>query len=815
MSLAQRLRPFVVCLLLLAAVPRGAGAQIVEVLEDVKNLRDYAEAADHYRKKLAELHSSYNKCLARGASIDRCQAVLAFCGFRELPLGGIAGEFIDMFQLTQLFKVDCGNGECFACCYVPGSGCHSAFHSEENEPVINCNEAYGGGTHEVGMTLLDPGAQPGQGCLFTPQTCDHLPICSSAMSPAQITAINADPNHVIKSSEAAGSRARTFGIGMMADWSRSLSSTHTSSDIPSDFIRQEVQPLSVLGGFMTGRGCTGWQTKLAAFPEDWSEEQFRIDNSDGSYADAPSHYNGVRQLGLVRLMASVPNLYNRLKFVESQIWTPPTIKQYLAQIGDPDEVLLQTMSPVALDILKKNKQVQDYRLLAVPLPGETVSPRLFNGCELADPPALSLSSQTRGSLGIDLRVVATDSEVSSDVAVDLLVFWGDGSVTRQTLPPGGQPLTVSHNYAAGGKYQVLAMAENDAGLRTVGALVVQTVGTGTNAANAPVPILSEIQLVDLRAEIVSSTGNTLSMMFELEAWPVGGERHALGISRALPVPLNTTVSFGTVAGWNMSAAPLQSVIIRPSRFGDGYLIGFRKNYFTLDRLRIGVYSTRDNRLRFQDVPVTAQMVRLYPVGSTTPVLLTQPVYGPDGRLQIPVQADGVRYERVDLIFPQSVFTQAIQGPVTTAGWTGVTGVLAETKPNDRSTTPDPRPLDFYTVPPCRLVDTRGTSGALGAPALLPFPDRTFAVTGVCGIPKEARALSLNVTVAEAGAVGHVRLFPGMAPLPNTSTINFLPGITRANNTIIGLAGNGSGTLQAHLESSAPAELILDVNGYFK
>lgn len=70
------------------------------------------------------------------------------------------------------------------------------------------------------------------------------------------------------------------------------------------------------------------------------------------------------------------------------------------------------------------------------------------------------------------------------------------------------------------------------------------------------------------------------------------------------------------------------------RFGEGYLNGFRGVYFTLDKIRVGVYSTQDDRLRFHDIPVTPGMVRLHPVGSTVPVLLTQPVYGTDGRLRI-------------------------------------------------------------------------------------------------------------------------------------------------------------------------------------
>lgn len=790
----------------------GARAELpVRDILSVSPVGDFVGVWDYYTGT-PDYFTNFNSCIAKGTHPDRCHAVMVYCSINDLPLGGVAGQFIDQFQLTQLFKIDCGNGACYACCFVPGSGCHSAFHSEDGSTVINCNAGYGPGTAQVGRTLVtDPNAQPGQACLFTPQTCDHIGTCSSARTPQQIEAINGNPNHIIKSSPAIDSRARSFGTGVLADWSKFLTGYHTSSAEPSDVIRQAVHPLSSLSSFITGRGCAGWRHNLPeSFPGDWSEPQFRIDDENGNYDAEASHYNGVRQLGLVRLMSSVPNLFNRLAFVESRIWTAAAIDQYLAAVGDPDEALLQFMSPVALEVLKKNKFVQDYRLLAVPLPGEVVPERLFNGCLLADPPALEFQYQPRGPLGIDLEIEAADSAVSSAHEVGVLVLWGDGGVTRLTIPPGGGLQTVSHDYAAGGKYQVLAVAQNEAGLRAIGALAIDTAGLGTDPGNAPVPILSEIQLVDLQAEIDSSGGNTLMMMFELETWPAADQGYALGLSRALPMPVDKLVHFGTVAGWNLQAVPVQGVTIRPYRFGEGYLNGFRGVYFTLDRVRVGVYSTQDDRLRFHDVPVTPQMIRLYPSGGGAPVLLTQPTYGPDGRLKIPVQIGSTRYVRIDLVFPESLFAQAAQGPVTDGDWTGVVGTLLEVMPDDGFQAAPPPPLDFHTLPPCRLVDTRIQGGPLQ-----PGPDRFFSLTGACGVPGDAKALALNVTVLQSAAAGHLRLYPGQGPLPTASTISFSAGLTRANNTIMALANDGTGTIKVHLDSAGLAHLVLDVNGYFK
>ena len=123
------------------------------------------------------------------------------------------------------------------------------------------------------------------------------------------------------------------------------------------------------------------------------------------------------------------------------------------------------------------------------------------------------------------------------------------------------------------------------------------------------------------------------------------------------------------------------------------------------------------------------------------------------------------------------------------------------------------PLDFYTLSPCRLLDTRQAYGPTGGPAL-PFSiPRVFVAAGRCGIPAGAKALAVNITVLDPPGPGNVRLFPGDADTTPTSAINFTTGVTRSNNAIVPLASSGSGTLS--LQSSvAGAHVVLDVTGYF-
>ena len=120
-------------------------------------------------------------------------------------------------------------------------------------------------------------------------------------------------------------------------------------------------------------------------------------------------------------------------------------------------------------------------------------------------------------------------------------------------------------------------------------------------------------------------------------------------------------------------------------------------------------------------------------------------------------------------------------------------------------------LGFYTLSPCRLVDTRGVS----APALAAGAARTFAGAGVCGVPAGAKALSLNVTVVPTSAAGNVVAYPGNLAAPTTSTVNFAASQTRANFAIVGLATNGAGTFAVKNRAAAAVDVVVDVAGYFQ
>lgn len=128
-------------------------------------------------------------------------------------------------------------------------------------------------------------------------------------------------------------------------------------------------------------------------------------------------------------------------------------------------------------------------------------------------------------------------------------------------------------------------------------------------------------------------------------------------------------------------------------------------------------------------------------------------------------------------------------------------------------------LQFHTVSPCRLLDSRDPFGAWGGPALPPTGQRVIRATGRCGIPATAKAISTNISIVNAGQAGHLRSFPGdfdTAAVPNAFLINFGAGQTRTNNAILKLSSSGTGTFGLqNFTTSAFTHIVVDVNGWFE
>jgi hypothetical protein len=131
--------------------------------------------------------------------------------------------------------------------------------------------------------------------------------------------------------------------------------------------------------------------------------------------------------------------------------------------------------------------------------------------------------------------------------------------------------------------------------------------------------------------------------------------------------------------------------------------------------------------------------------------------------------------------------------------------------------PPPTETDFYTLTPCRILDTRNAAGPLGGPALAAGQTRTFTVAGVCGIPAGAKSIAVNITAYNPAAMGNIQVFPGDAFPLGISSINFPAGalLAMANSGSIRLATNGAGTVGVKNGSSGTVDFMLDVAGYYQ
>jgi hypothetical protein len=143
------------------------------------------------------------------------------------------------------------------------------------------------------------------------------------------------------------------------------------------------------------------------------------------------------------------------------------------------------------------------------------------------------------------------------------------------------------------------------------------------------------------------------------------------------------------------------------------------------------------------------------------------------------------------------------------------------------------PFQFYSLTPCRAVDTRISTQSQGGygPILTTKVERKFPIQGNCNVPVGATAVALNVTVVTPTNQGSLTLYPAGIAEPLVSTITFPLGTyALANGAIVPLADqsvqpkdlaakftlcDGTTLPCQRVLNNGQAHLALDVTGYFK
>lgn len=127
------------------------------------------------------------------------------------------------------------------------------------------------------------------------------------------------------------------------------------------------------------------------------------------------------------------------------------------------------------------------------------------------------------------------------------------------------------------------------------------------------------------------------------------------------------------------------------------------------------------------------------------------------------------------------------------------------------------PVEYNPLVPGRILDTRQQPGittidgqGLGHGVVAGGSEIQVQVGGRAGVPANASAVVLNVTVTGAQGASFVTVYPCGATRPTTSNLNFTLGQTIPNAVIAKLGSSGT----VCIYTNATTDLIADVNGYF-
>jgi hypothetical protein len=123
---------------------------------------------------------------------------------------------------------------------------------------------------------------------------------------------------------------------------------------------------------------------------------------------------------------------------------------------------------------------------------------------------------------------------------------------------------------------------------------------------------------------------------------------------------------------------------------------------------------------------------------------------------------------------------------------------------------------MVSLTPGRLMDTRegqstvdGQFAGIGVRAANSVTE--LLVGGRGGVPTDAEAVVLNVTVTAPEGSGFITVYPCGQAVPTTSNLNFVAGDTVPNAVVVKM---GAGGMVCLFAAESATHLIADVNGYF-
>ena len=119
------------------------------------------------------------------------------------------------------------------------------------------------------------------------------------------------------------------------------------------------------------------------------------------------------------------------------------------------------------------------------------------------------------------------------------------------------------------------------------------------------------------------------------------------------------------------------------------------------------------------------------------------------------------------------------------------------------------PGTFQSVPPTRLLDTRGDPAAVPAGGTVTVP-----VAGAHGLPASGVGEAVvNLTATQPSAAGNITAYAGGSSPGAVSNVNFVAGQTVPNLAVVAVGADGTIRLVNH--SPGSVHLIVDILGYYR
>jgi glucose/arabinose dehydrogenase/PKD repeat protein len=166
-------------------------------------------------------------------------------------------------------------------------------------------------------------------------------------------------------------------------------------------------------------------------------------------------------------------------------------------------------------------------------------------------------------------------------------------------------------------------------------------------------------------------------------------------------------------------------------------------------------------------------------------------------------------------------TTTVAATTTTVAATTTTVAKATTTSTSTTTTTTTTAAPPVTAPaapaavlrttdtPQRALDTR--TGVGGRPLQIPAQGEiSLAIAGQNGVPSDASAAVLNVTVANPGGGGYLTVWPCGAPRPGASNLNYSANQTIPNMVISKIGTSG----EVCFYSESATDVLVDVSGWF-